>query len=257
MSSAKRMEIRVPKFVPTRISTATTYHFKIDPPDAFGWALCTVNDGTGELLITSDYGNWSHRWSADPKHLGHPTLTHFIGERAGCDYLADKLTKREDRERFDAHETVKHMQRMLCERRLEQGRALIDWYRDEDPEDRIDVGDDWLKRTGGVEFREVWAFGDKEHWPLTKSSARYLFRELGKLDASTVEGFVEAFNEIDGHEWISVEPWHEDLRYRPDTSYRVLVEGILPALVEACAAEVKRRAQPASFPLPPVGDLSW
>lgn len=256
MASPKRMEIRIPKFVPTRISTAATYHFKIDPPDAFGWALCTVNDGTGELLITSDYGNWSHRWSADPNHLGHPTLTHFIGERAGCDYLANKLSRREDRELFDPNATVDHMQRVLCEKRREQGRALIDWYRDEDPEDRIDVGGDWSERGGGIELVDVWVYGTKERWPLTRDTARGIFDRVdGLRGEQTVESFVEAYQRINGHEWVGTDPWYDDLRYRPDTSYRVLVEGILPALVEACAAEVKRRAEPAVFPVPPV--VSW
>lgn len=236
--------MKIPKFVLTRTSTATTYHFKIDDPrEPFGWALCTVNDGTGELLITSDYGNWSHRWSANPHHLGRPTLTHLIGESAGCDYLASKLMKREERELFDARETAKHLQRILCEQRLEQGRALIDWYRDEEPEDRVDVGGDWPERGGGIELREVWVYGRRERWPLTKATARTLFREIGALrDHMHVDGFIEAFNDIEGHEWITEEPWHE-LRHRPDTSYLVLRDGILPALVEACAAEVKRRIE--------------
>lgn len=57
-----------------------------------GWAICTVNDATGELLVCSDWGNAAHRWSTDPKSLGHATLTDFIGTRADVDYLARKLT---------------------------------------------------------------------------------------------------------------------------------------------------------------------
>lgn len=241
------MKDPIPSYVPKlklarTHHAATTYHLVPEGRD-FGWALCTVNDSTGELLITSDWGNWAHRWSADPAHLGAPTLTHFLGERAGCHchYLADKLTRREDRERFDARETVKHMRRVLCEQRLEQGRAVIDYYRDEDPEDRIDVGGDWSEHALGVEAREVWYYGSKERWPLTKRTARDIFRRLDRLGGClSAEEFVEDFLRIGGHEWITDEP-HYELRTRPTTEYMVLLHGILPALVEACAAEVKRR----------------
>lgn len=234
----------VPKLVKSGQTTATTYHFR--PAErGFGWALCTVNDGTGELLITSDWGNWSHRWSADPNHLGHPTLTHFIGERAGCDYLASKLSKREEREVFDAVETVKHMQRVLCERRLEQGRSVIEWFCDEDPEDRIDVGGDWPEKWCGIaETREVYVSGRRERWPLTRAIARSIFDKLDELRHELhLESFVEEYQRIEGHEWITDDPWYDDLRHRPDTSYLVLLHGILPALIEACAAEVQRRAE--------------
>ena len=243
----------VPKLVKTGQSTATTYHFRVEPLRSIGWALCTVNDGTGELAITSDWGNWAHRWHANPASLGHPTLTHFLGERAGCHYLADKLTRREERERFDARETVKHMRRVLCEQRLEQGRAVIDYYRDEDPGDRLDVAADWSEHALGVEGREVWCYGSKERWPLTKRTARDIFRRLDRLGGClSAEEFVQDFLRIGGHEWITDEP-HYELRTRPTTEYMVLLHGILPALVEACAAEVKRRAELEAklAPVPP------
>jgi len=41
-----------------------------------GWAIFTVNDATGEFIITSDWGNYSHRWNTSA--LGVPTLTEFL-----------------------------------------------------------------------------------------------------------------------------------------------------------------------------------
>ena len=70
-------------------NTATTYSFQTTGEGFKSWALCTVNDVTGELNIQSDFGNWSHRWNTDA--LGSPTLTAFIGDRSDVDYLASKL----------------------------------------------------------------------------------------------------------------------------------------------------------------------
>jgi hypothetical protein len=96
------------------VSTATTYRF-VSSEQLGGWACCTVNDATGELTITSDWGNWGHRWHVD--HLGRPTLTAFIGDRGGGDYLANKLL-RGDGWRFSAEKTTQELRRRIVERRL-------------------------------------------------------------------------------------------------------------------------------------------
>lgn len=81
------------------------YHFPEDPPvvteytgkvyyfrwPSIGWASFTVCDATGELHVQSDWGNFSYGWSPDPRHLGRPTLTDFLAQCSGPDYVADKL----------------------------------------------------------------------------------------------------------------------------------------------------------------------
>lgn len=238
----------IPKYVRTFSCTkvtnaATTYHLYPTTNEALaGWALATVNDETGELAIQSDWGNWSFRWSTNPSHLGKPTLTHFIADRGGCDYLADKLTSREEREHFDSRKTVDHMQRELAKKRLEWGRDLIDWYGDE-PSDRLTVMDDDPPRR--FHNQRVWCRHLRQHeqWPLTRQIARTLFDELEELRGENdADSFTRAFFEIDGHSIISEEPWHGDLQHTPSPSYMQLLHGILPALRDACRARVGERA---------------
>ena len=193
----------IPKYVPRLVqsgkSTAATYHFRCEPR-GFGWAMGTINDETGELQIMSDWGNWSHRWSADPYHLGEPTLTHFIGSKAShrCHYLADKLA-REGGHAFDAEATVNKMRgTLVVERRRER---------------------------------------------LPAGLARDIWDGLGSLVecGRSSDLFIERFFCIDGaSDWVTQEPW-EELVFSPTTGYMVLLHGILPALVDACAAEVRRR----------------
>lgn len=109
--------------VETNRSTANTYHFR-SPPGATawasrgGWALCTVNDVTGELLIQSDWtGTCGYRWNID--HLGHPSLTDFLAQDRGgyYGYLIGKLLPVERRERFSPEATVKQMRRRVLDAR--------------------------------------------------------------------------------------------------------------------------------------------
>lgn len=218
--------MKIPKFVPTIVSQATTYHFRLADNEPFGWALCSVNDGTGELLITSDYGNWSHRWSADPKHLGHPTLTHFLGERAGEDYLAAKLLGRRSCYEWDRAATVREFRKRLAERRLDRGRRYASV-----PECLRDA--DYLEplRSDGRRM-------------LTRDAAREMWDLLGDLEGAHDEReFLDRFMADDDLTyWVSERPF-EETQDRPSRDYEILTKGILPALVEACAAEVKRRAE--------------
>jgi hypothetical protein len=195
-----------------------TYTFRAD--DRFGWAICTVNDATGELAITSDWGNWSHIWN--PQHLGRPSLTHFIGDRSDCDYLANKLLGRAACWVLDADATIKKWRRCLVEQRLEAGRRYA----------RVP---ECLRTPGYLE-----PLRDRE--PLTASLAREIWDDLGSLfdDASYEALFIEHAMQIDGIGWVTEHPW-EETEHRSSHEFRVLVECILPALAEACALESATR----------------
>lgn len=210
----------IPDLKLTSTSTATAYHFHPvkSPHNGWGWAICTVNDETGELAIQSDWGNWQHRWSADPKSLGSPTLTHFISGRSHCGYLADKLTTSSQRDRFDSDATVAAMRTRLAERRLEQGRA-------------------------GERKRMPYEGTTEE--PLTAELAREIWDAIGDIDSDrSADLFLDRFYRILGHAWVSEEPWNY-IKTGPDSSYTILLEAILPALVLACNETVKERARAA------------
>lgn len=233
----------VPKMTCTGTVTATTY--KLAPTDetrranGWGWALATINDATGELSIQSDWGSWSYRWHAAgmPERNGRRvTLTEFIGEREGHHYLADKLAGRE-RDEFDPHETVASFRKMLCKARLEQGRTAIANARDyaERDDDRRVTDDDVDKA--------ICKWGDKKLYdryhteePLMAGIAREIWEELAALcDLRSGDMFIDYFFRVSGHRWICEEPWNH-LENSPTTGYSVLLHGILPALVTACAA---------------------
>lgn len=191
------------------LACARTYHFQ-STERLGGWALCTVNDVTGELLIVSDWGNWSHLWN--PKHLGSPSLTHFIADRQGYDYLANKLLGRSDCWVIDADATIKKWRGQLCARRLAEGREGADappYYLSY--KDRLDAN----------LAREIWD-------------------RLGSLldDEGNESIFIEHAYQIEGFSrWISKEPW-ECTEHRYSHEYRVLVDFLLPALAAACKGTI-------------------
>jgi hypothetical protein len=114
----KDREINCPPLAHTRTTTATTYTLRpVDDRRGY-WAHCTVNDVTGELQITSDFGNWAHSWYIP--HTGKSSLTEFIAtrDRDHCNYLADKLTSGEARKgarEFDAERTAHEFKRHAAE----------------------------------------------------------------------------------------------------------------------------------------------
>jgi hypothetical protein len=230
-------------------NAATTYSFR---GETRGWALCTVNDQTGELIITSDWGSWSYQWSPQPSHLGHATLTHFIGDRAGPDYIADKLLGRRGSYVFSAPETTKHLRKRLCEVRWKDGKEqnarLLDWGDDDDYRDGLAA----IRNDGGYSHdhslirtpTERWKAGDPtEQWRyyLTASQARELWDELGDLESEIHPGeddaarqvYIDRFTRIDNHEILSEEPW-EDTQTVESRDSKILRGTILPALVIAC-----------------------
>jgi hypothetical protein len=185
------------------LTSARTFHFQ-SAEALGGWALCTVNDTTGELLVMSDWGNWTHRWN--PKHLGSPTLSHLIAERNTYDYLANKLLGKHDCWMLDADATVAKWRQILVAQRLCEGRRERSRH-------------------------------DRE--PLTAVRAREIWEALGSLfeDEHDESIFIEHAMQIDGIEWISEEPW-ESTVHRYSHEYKVLVDFLLPALAKACAQTV-------------------
>lgn len=104
-------------------SVATVYHFRSGPGRTAwwgGWALCTVNDVTGELAIQSDWTEpCGYRWNVD--HIGCPTLTEFLThDRSGhYDYLVGKLLPADRQRRFCPQQTVKEMRGRVSAARFE------------------------------------------------------------------------------------------------------------------------------------------
>lgn len=238
---------------------ATTYSFRAAVGE-FSWACCTVNDATGELAITSDWGNWSHRWSANPEHLGAPTLTAFIGDRGDVDYLARKLQREGNAgRRWSAHGTAAALRRRLCERRLEDGREQIDGRLEPEDLDCGRVPNRLLDRYSGqglplFSHRMVSAptwrdIERKERLPyLTRDTARGLWDAIGRL-ADEVRGsngdlFYERVQQIATFgDYVTESPWeYGETEQTPED--KALRELVLPALIDAC----RQRATPGNHP---------
>jgi hypothetical protein len=250
--------VTTPRLSLVATQAAITYSFRAAAGN-FGWACCTVNDATGELLITSDWGNWSHRWDPRPSCLGAPNLTAFIGTRGDVDYLARKL-QREGRagRRWSAAATATELRRRLCERRLEHGREQIEGRLD--PEDRPgDMPLQHLMEPVGrytadglpiyshrmpAEHRagRPWKLNGEMYEPLpflTRAEARRIWRELSEL-AEECEGsadlFYERVQQIDGFtDYVTEEPWEYGATEQTPED-RALREIVLPALITVCRA---------------------
>lgn len=238
----------MPLYLVSKQTAGTTYSFR--STERFGWALCTVNDATGELLITSDWGNWSHRWDPNPACLGAPTLTSFIGTRGDVDYLARKL-QREGRagRRWSAVATVTALRQALCERRLEDGREQLE-ARLEPDEMRLAGGHQYdaaglpiYSRRMPAEYRNgrPWDTSGAPYSPLpylTRDTARRIWRMLGELADECGGGdgslFYERIQHIDGFdEYVTTEPWeYGETEQTPED--RALRDIVLPALIAAC-----------------------
>jgi hypothetical protein len=232
--------------------TAVTYQFRA-AAGQFGWACCTVNDATGELLITSDWGNWSHRWSTDPRHLGAPTLTAFIGGRGSVDYLARKLQREGTAGRsWSGEATAAALRRRLCERRLEHGREQLENRLEPDDMDgygRIPTRllDRYTEHDGLPLFSQRYVDAPtwrdphrREQLPyLTRETARRLWRAIGALAdevGRSSDLFYERVLQLDGFtDYVTGEPWeYGETEQTPED--RALREIMLPPLIEACRA---------------------
>ena len=155
------LAVTTPAIRETGRSTATAYHFK---DDRFGWAICTVNDVTGELAIQSDWTEpCAYRWNVD--HLGCPTLTEFLAhDRSGYyDYLVNKLLTADRQRRFCPRKTVKAMRGRISaarrEGRIDRAAARALWSELGELSSADELGDFYrqLEDTDyGQYFADVW-----------------------------------------------------------------------------------------------------
>lgn len=179
----------------TSLSTATAYHFR---GARFGWAVCTINEASGELLITSSWGNWAHRWPVGS--LGEPSLTVFIA-RGDVDYLARKLQGggRSVGKKFSSSKTVASWRKALCRRRLEEGR--------------------------------------KPHPKLSRQHARLVWFDLDELEEiDNRDLFIQqAYDHPNIADWITDVPY-EDIKTEQTLEDRALRETILPGLIKVLRA---------------------
>src|ERR1700751_1650684 len=189
----------------THTSSATTYHFRPQVNDRrflTEWALCTVNDTTAELTVCSDWGNFTHRWSAHPDHLGAPTLTHFIARRNSAQYLTDKLT--------------------AADRKLQRGFS---------PEKTIR----YLCRTVGHSYRD----GNIDKIECRRRIDA--LREMLSHAVDDERDFTDRVYAIGAYDKITSEPW-EYFQYEETTAYLVLLHAIVPALILACTETIVARS---------------
>jgi hypothetical protein len=236
-------------------TTATTYVLRY-PDGGLGWALCTVNDETGELNIQSDWGSWSHRWNAHPDSLGAKSLTAFIADRASVDYLARKLQNEGTTGRqWSAEATVRALQYVLRERRLEDGRAQLEGRLDSDDmeggkplrhlmSDYTDEGLPIFSHKRPYEYRNgrPWNPYDRLHF-LTCADARRIWDSLDSLatefyNSPSGELFYHEVLNIDGFlDYVTDEPWQYGMTEQTPGD-KALREQILPPLMAACAEEM-------------------
>lgn len=227
------------------VTAATTYSFVTEGEGFHSWALCTVNDISGELLISSDWGSWSYRWHASRQSLGATNLTAFLGERGGVDYLARKLQGRESGARFSARATARALQQRLIERRREAARDQI-----EDRWDEVEIGRPAPlgEYSNGLPIYTYERDAGGQRIPyFSRTEARRIWNELGELADDLhnsvgaehvfwdrlqhIEGFYERVTE-EPHEYVCTEQSFED---------KILRETILPALIMACADTARAR----------------
>jgi hypothetical protein len=221
---------------------ATTYVFQAEP-GKFGWANCTVNDATGELSIQSDWGSWVHSWSPDPRHLGAPSLTSFIGSRGNVDYLARKLQRGgQGGRRWSAVMTARSLRLQLCKRRRGDGCEQL--------EARLEPDEMCAGRTSyderGLPLFSYRYVNDpiwndphrRERLPyLTRDTARRLWNAIGEMAdevGCSSDQFFEQVLKIEGFaDYVTGEPWEYGV-FEQTPEDRALREIVLPALIQAC-----------------------
>lgn len=211
-------------------STATTYEFRAS--EGCGWALCTINDKTGELTIVSDYGNWSYLWN--PRYLATASLTHFIAQRGpgDLDYLVGKLLGRRGCQRFSAEATTKHLQALLAKQRFADGQEYNQRLRNygDERDQEIAVRNGFLEKASNARYY-LTAIGARELWDQISD-----LEDHGNMDGAATH-YCERFSQLDNHELVTEQVW-EELQHVESHESKALHGLILPALREACIAQI-------------------
>lgn len=228
------MPLPLPVFELASITRATTYHLHVNKPLG-AFALCTVNDTTGELSVSCDWGRWSYQWSTTPANLGAPTLTAFLARCKDPDYVMRKLTSSEERSVFDPEKTVKNMLRTLAEHRLSWARRHRPYGWD-CPSYTSDDIDAYALR---ISARDPYDTYYGEVCALTRGEARRIANALQELDDCTsADVFLERYFQIDGYTHVCDEPYNADvMAFETSRTVRLLVESILPAFFTALRDE--------------------
>jgi hypothetical protein len=232
-----------------RLHSAVTYSFREEGRSHSGWALCTVNDETCELTITSDHGRWSHRWH---KSGFEGTFTSFLSDIDGADYLAGKLCHGDSRS-FSAYETVKRIRQRLCQQRLEDCREMRA-RKLESPEDlrwmhnREEYDDFGLP----LYAKREAANGDwrQKVYLLTKHKARRIWAKLGTFDGhSDGDRFLDEYRSwIERDDIADYLPGFDDgvfycMTSVPSVEWKYLHDRLLPALIAALREDIAKRAE--------------
>ena len=80
--------------------------YSIRLPNMQGWAEIALDDGTGSVLIHSDFGDWAHHWHKD--HHGCQSIKHFLVQSGSDhDYMMGKFGGAKTT--FDARKTAQLM----------------------------------------------------------------------------------------------------------------------------------------------------
>jgi hypothetical protein len=96
------LEIRVHS-----VSRPVAYRFVFQ---GFGWAIFTLNDDTGEFTMTSDWGDYAHRWHVGrqgAKDGTHVTLTEFLAWQTSGEYVVTKFSYNHPKELEDEFDPEK------------------------------------------------------------------------------------------------------------------------------------------------------
>ena len=132
--------------------TCEAYHFWFQ---SGGWAIFTINDETGEFGLTSDWGNYAHRWPRDG--VGSLSMKMFLAS-TNPHYIADKFSYQSAalKDVFDDEATERSFRRAVLEARRSEkidSEYALDLWRDIDALE-WGAGRDFMVASVGQELAE-------------------------------------------------------------------------------------------------------